>query len=72
MKKNTVAEILKLPVSQRILLVEDIWDSIVEVPQEVSLTDQQCQELDKRLEAYRQNPQKGSPWNKVKARIKKE
>lgn len=42
------AEILKLSVSERILLVEDIWDSIAEAPEEVSLSETQERELDAR------------------------
>ena len=50
------AEILKLSISERILLVEDIWDSIAEAPEEIALTQAQEQELDARLDAYHRNP----------------
>jgi putative addiction module component (TIGR02574 family) len=36
--------------SERILLVEDIWDSIAKVPESVPLTPAQREELDRRLE----------------------
>jgi putative addiction module component (TIGR02574 family) len=64
------ADILKLSVAERILLVEDIWDSIAEVPEELTLSEAQQQELDRRLEAYHQNPEAGSPWTEVRERIK--
>ena len=54
-------EILRLSISERIRLVEDIWDSIREVPEAVELTEEDKEELDRRLEAYRQNPNDGSP-----------
>ena len=63
-------EILGLSVSERILLVEDIWDSIAEVPEEVALTASQKIELDARLEAYHENPAAGSPWELVRERIR--
>ena len=44
--------ILQLSVSERIQLVEDIWDSILLVPESVELSDKQKEELDRRLEAY--------------------
>lgn len=69
MSKTHISDILELSVSERILAVEDIWDSIAEVPDSISLSKAQRKELDKRLEAYRKNPDAGSPWEEVKARI---
>jgi len=63
-------DILSLSVSERILLVEDIWDSIAEIPEEVPLSTAQKQELDLRLDAYHQNPNAGSPWSAVCERIR--
>lgn len=64
------AEILKLSISERILLVEDIWDSIAEAPEEIALTQAQEQELDARLDAYHKNPTEGSPWATVRDRVR--
>lgn len=65
-----VAEILKLSITERIQIVEDIWDSIAAVPDAVALSDDQKKELDRRIEAYHVNPDAGSPWNEVKERIR--
>lgn len=62
-------DILSLSVPERILLVEDIWDSIAEFPEEVALTEAQEQELDLRLDAYHRDPDAGSPWSAVRKRI---
>ena len=64
------ADILSLSVAERIQLVEDIWDTIIELPEEVPLTDEQKIELDRRLDAYHQNPDEGSPWGEVRDRIR--
>ncbi len=64
------ADILKLSVSERIQLVQDIWDSIAEVPDSVPLTDEQKAELDRRLDAYHMDPNAGSPWSVVRERLK--
>jgi putative addiction module component (TIGR02574 family) len=69
MSKFSLADVLELSVSERIKLVEDIWDSIAEVPQSVSLTTAQREELDRRLEDYKAHPDDGSPWETVKSRI---
>ena len=64
------AEILKLSLSERILLVEDIWDSIAETPEAIALSKAQELELDARLDAYHKNPTEGSPWAVVRERIR--
>ena len=70
MNKITTANLLQLSVSERIQLVEDLWDSIVLVPESVQLTEAQKQELDRRLDAYHKNPDTGSPWELVRERIR--
>ena len=66
MKKISAIDILELSVPERILLVEDIWDSIVSVPEAVPLTNKQREEMDRRLDFYHKNPMAGSPWEEVK------
>ncbi len=63
-------DILNLSVSERIQLVQDIWDSIAQVPESVPLTDEEKAEIDRRLDAYHKNPNAGSPWSLVQERIK--
>ena len=72
MKPISIAEVLALPVAERLRLVETIWDSIAEVPETLQLTKAQESELDRRLDAYRKDPAIGSPWPDVKARILKQ
>jgi putative addiction module component (TIGR02574 family) len=66
----TKADVLKLSVPERIQLVEDIWDSIAERPEDIPLTVEQKTERDRRLEAYRQNPEEGASWEIVRERIR--
>jgi putative addiction module component (TIGR02574 family) len=63
-------DILGLSVSERIQLAQDIWDSIVLVPESLALTDDEKAEIDRRLDAYHQDPGAGSPWSVVRDRIK--
>ena len=70
MNTLTKADVLRLSVPERIQLVEDIWDTVAEVPEEVVLSDEQKAELDRRLNAYHQNPDEGSPWGMVRERIR--
>ena len=69
MKKPLLADALKLNIPERILLVEDLWDSIAAVPESIALTTAQKTELDRRLKAFHRNPAKGSPWAAVKKRL---
>jgi len=71
MKPISIAEVLALPVDERLKLVETIWESIAELPEALQLTQAQEAELDRRLDAYRNDPTAGSPWPEVKARILK-
>jgi putative addiction module component (TIGR02574 family) len=57
----------QLSVADRIQLVEEIWDSIAAVPEQIPLTEAQKQELDRRLAAYHANPNDVIPWEAVKA-----
>jgi putative addiction module component (TIGR02574 family) len=62
-------DISELSVSERIQLAEDLWDSILTTPDEILLNDEQKEELDRRLETHRQNPNQGSTWQSVKQRL---
>jgi putative addiction module component (TIGR02574 family) len=59
----------RLSVAERILLVEEIWDSIPEEPQQPPLTEAQKQDLERRLVAYKANPKAGASWDDVKTRL---
>jgi putative addiction module component (TIGR02574 family) len=69
MKVLPVAEILELPIAERIRLVELIWDSIAAVPEAVPLSDELKAELERRLAEFEANPNADSPWEEVRRRI---
>jgi putative addiction module component (TIGR02574 family) len=71
MKPIRLSDVLELPVPERLKLVEAIWDSIAEVPEELHLTEGQRAELEMRLDEYEKDPAAGSPWLEVKERILK-
>jgi len=68
---TTLSEILQLSIAERIQLAEDIWDSVAAVPEAVVLTDEQREELDRRLAAYARNPEEGIAWHELKERVRK-
>ena len=69
MKTITLDEVLRLPVAERIRIVEVIWDSIAESPEGVELTEDMRAELDRRLAALEVDPKAGSSWDEVRARV---
>jgi putative addiction module component (TIGR02574 family) len=71
MPRITAADALNLPIPERIVLVEDIWDSIAAQAEHLEITEEEKRIIDERLDAYHQNPQAVSPWEEVYQRIVK-
>lgn len=71
MGKVARKDIMSLSVAERIELMGEIWDSLAEVLEAITLTEAQKAELDKRLDAYRKDPTVGAPWPVVRDRIVK-
>jgi putative addiction module component (TIGR02574 family) len=71
MKQELVAEILALPIEDRVRLVEAIWDSISALPDALPLTEWHKEELDRRLEDLEKNPDAGSTLEEVFARLRR-
>ena len=67
MSSNLTDEAKKLSVSERIVLVEEIWDSIAEDNGCFELTESQKEELDRRLASSPANPSLGRTWDEIKA-----
>lgn len=51
-----------LPISERIELVEALWESIIQDGYEPELTTAQAEELDHRLAAHEKNPEDVVAW----------
>jgi len=68
--KPNFADILLLSVPERIELVQDIWDSIAEIPEAITLSEEQKTELDRRLESLRTGEAKTIFWEYLRAEFK--
>ena len=62
-------QILALSISEKLQLIEDIWDSLVVDADKIPLTQSQKQELDRRLASYQNLENQGESWEVVKQRI---
>jgi putative addiction module component (TIGR02574 family) len=69
MSSIELSSVLKLPLKERLQLVEAIWDSIAAHPETLELSDVERRELDRRWESYLRDPDSGSPWSEVRSRI---
>jgi len=61
----------KLPVEDRIRLVQDLWDSIANDQHALPLTPDQVSELDRRLDAFEADGETGQPAFDAIANIRK-
>lgn len=60
-----IAEIRKLSVPERLQLVTEIWDSILEAPELLPISEELERELQQRLRAHRDSPESSEPWESV-------
>ena len=63
-------ELFKLSAAERLELVEELWDSIADDDEALALTDEQREDLGRRLVEADADPTGGSPWEEVRERIR--
>jgi putative addiction module component (TIGR02574 family) len=69
MTNPALTQVFELTVSEKLQLLEDLWDSIAAQPEQIPILDWQKEELAKRKANHLQNPDSGSSWEEVKQRI---
>lgn len=65
------SKLKELPLEERIKLVEDLWDSIAADQRALRLTEDQKDELDRRLDAYEVDRNPGRLATEVLADIRR-
>jgi putative addiction module component (TIGR02574 family) len=68
--KAEFTQVFELTLSEKLQLLEDLWDSIALVPEQIPVLDWQKEELARRKAVYLQNPGSGSSWEAAKERIR--
>jgi putative addiction module component (TIGR02574 family) len=71
MSTHVLDDALRLPVPERIELVQAIWDSIVAESGSVAVTDEQRAEIDRRLSDATSNPTDERPWSEVRSSLER-
>ena len=69
MIKETIPELQNLSTADKFALAVELWDELSSNPDEMPVTEEQLNELDRRFEEYRQDPDKVVTWEEAKARI---
>ena len=69
MGRPALDELRKLPLSERIELIEDLWDSIAAETEELPVPESHREELARRRAAYRDDPERVLPWEEVRERL---
>ena len=72
MAMPTEAEIRELSPEQRIRLIELLWESFVDDPASLPITDTQRAELRRRVAEHEADPNSARPWSEVRAELDKE
>jgi putative addiction module component (TIGR02574 family) len=66
---NDIRDIFKLPLAERIKLAQDLWDSVADETENFPLTEEQQQEIERRLAELDANPSDVSEWSEVRERL---
>ncbi len=63
-------QLFKLSAAERLELVEELWDSLADGDGALALTEEQREDLDRRLAEADADPTGGSPWEEVRERVR--
>jgi putative addiction module component (TIGR02574 family) len=66
------SEIRALSPEERIRLIELLWDSFVEEPSTLPVSDAQRAELRRRVADHEANPDAARPWSEVRSELEQE
>ena len=69
MPANTPS-VFDLSPSEKLQLVEDLWDDLAATPEDVPVHDWQLKELARRKANLMQNPASGLSWEEVQRRVR--
>jgi len=66
----SIDEIKQLDITERILLVEEIWDSIAKEQDHLDLSEYEKKVLDERLASLAEEPDRLISWNEIKSKLR--
>ena len=69
MLKEAIPQFDELSSSEKLLLLEELWDDLAGEPADVPVPDWHKQELERRYREYLEHPAEGAPWPEVRERL---
>jgi putative addiction module component (TIGR02574 family) len=66
---TVLEQAMGLSVEEKLHLISALWDSMTDNPEKVPVPAWQLEELEKRIESQRTNPQPGQNWDEIKREI---
>ena len=74
MPPGTLSELLKLPPGERAELAIALWESLTDTAreEEIALTPEQREELDRRWSEHLRDPGAAVPWEEVRRKLRPE
>jgi len=72
MSRTPIEEILELPADTRVQIAQQIWESVAEHPEELTLTAAQREALERRWKAMQDSPDAGEDWESLLAKLQSE
>ena len=70
MTAKSHSHLLRLSVAERLEIIEELWNSIAAQPEELSITDAQRDEIDRRIAEHDRDPSSAVPWAEVRKRLR--
>ena len=68
---SVLSELKRFSIAEKIIIVEELWNSIAADQESFGLAGEQRDELDRRVADYYASPDDGCSWEDVKSRIKR-
>lgn len=62
-------EIKELSRSEKLLLINELWEEVANTADELEISDELADKLDKRYEDFLSNPDQGISWKEFKSRF---
>jgi putative addiction module component (TIGR02574 family) len=62
-------EVKELTPSEKLVFVSELWNDLEANPSEVPVSREIIEELDRRMEHFRQHPEEFATWEDIKKRI---
>ena len=63
-------ELKDLSRSEKLILINDLWDDVSESSDDLQLSAELKEKLDQRYESYLKNPESGVSWSDFKSQIR--